>query len=114
MMKLERQSKKTLETTLSGEGAQLEVERLAELWAVNNATLAVPGTLQLEAKLTFQVTEPAMEEYGFVKDTSFSEMKHLYEPETGSNLHKRVEPVRADPSYSNQAAHGQPSSAQDL
>lgn len=62
-------------------------ESVKTVEAVNNATPAVSGVLQPEAKSAFQVPETAVREYWFVKESFLNGLKDLHELETGFALH---------------------------
>lgn len=112
MITIGSQSKNVTRTSPDEELIKIEVESLKTGVDVKRATLAISGARQAEVESAFQVLEPAMREYSFVKDTSFKEPKDLQEPATGAALHGNANLMLADPSYHTSSAPGQASSAQ--
>lgn len=93
---------------MAGENSVAKVEN------VNDATLAVFGKRQLEAKSPFHALKVAMKDYCLVKSTSFDEPTDRNGLETGSARHQNISLVLANPTQNTRRARGRASSAHDV
>lgn len=94
--KTERQRKKVIRTGRGEKSVKVEVESLAKLEDVTNATPETSGTPQPEAKSACQLLKAAMGKYCLVSDIFFNELGDLHELESGLFLHQNVSLVLAN------------------
>lgn len=98
------QSKKVATTSLEEQRVKIEAESLPKFENVLETTRAVSSALQPKAGSACQMFKAAMEKCPSLKDMSINETEDLHELEMKSVLHRTVNLVLVDTSYSTRSA----------
>lgn len=100
--------------SLVEEGVKIGVRIFAKMEDVNDAILAVSGTLQQSTGSAFRVFQSAMKKHRLVKSTFFDKLEDLDQPEKSSGLNQNVNLVLASRLYGICGARNQTSSSDSV